>query len=128
MFQGYYTGISGIQTHQYGLDVVADNLANVSTTAFKSTTTEFSDLFSKVVKGAGSPTSNDIGYGTKLQATSVQFLQGAVMPSDRFSDLSIEGDGWFGTTSKNGTFYTRDGHFLFAACCSDGNVCAFQNG
>jgi flagellar hook protein FlgE len=113
MFQGYYTGISGIQTHQYGLDVVADNLANVSTTAFKSTTTEFSDLFSKVVKGAGSPTSNDIGYGTKLQATSVQFLQGAVMPSDRFSDLSIEGDGWFGTTSKNGTFYTRDGHFLF---------------
>ena len=113
MFQGYYTGISGIQTHQYGLDVVADNLANVSTTAYKSTTTEFSDLFSKVVKGAGSPTSNDVGYGTKLQATSVQFLQGSIMPSDRFSDLSIEGDGWFGATSKENNFYTRDGHFLF---------------
>ncbi len=113
MFQGYYTGISGIQTHQYGLDVVADNLANVSTTAYKSTSTEFSDLFSKVVSGGGSPTSNDVGYGTKLQATSVQFLQGSIMPSDRFSDLAIEGDGWFAATSKGGNFYTRDGHFLF---------------
>lgn len=113
MFQGYYTGISGIQTHQYGLDVVADNLANVSTTAFKSTTTEFADIFSKTVYSGGSPTSNDVGYGSKLQATSVQFLQGSIMPSDRFSDLAIEGDGWFGATSKENNFYTRDGHFLF---------------
>ncbi len=115
MFQGYYTGISGIQTHQYGLDVISENLANVSTTAYKSTTTEFSDLFSKVINNGGSPTSNDIGYGTKLQTTSVQFLQGSILPSDRFSDLAIEGDGWFATTSKGENFYTRDGHFLFDA-------------
>lgn len=114
MTQGYYTGISGIQTSQYGLDVVADNLSNVSTTAFKSSTAEFADLFSKVLNTSGnSPIASDIGYGSHLQATSVQFLQGSVLPSDRFSDLAIEGDGWFGAVSKEDSFYTRDGHFLF---------------
>ena len=112
MFQGFYTGISGIQTHQYGLDVVADNLSNVSTTAYKSATTEFSDLFSKTLKNGKSPTSNDIGYGTQLQATTVQYTQGSIMPSDRFSDLSLEGAGWFGVTSGDNQFFTRDGHFL----------------
>lgn len=115
MFQGYYTGISGLQTHQYGLDVVSDNLANVSTTAFKATTAEFADLFGNALsKGStGLPTSNDIGLGSRLQATTFQFQQGSLMPSDRFNDLALEGNGWFGVTSKDNTYYTRDGHFLF---------------
>jgi flagellar hook protein FlgE len=112
MMQGFYTGVSGIQTHQYGLDVIADNLANVSTTAYKSATTEFADLFSKVVQSGGTPTANDIGYGTRLQATTIQFAQGSVIPSDRFNDLSLEGHGWFGVTSGDNQFFTRDGHFL----------------
>lgn len=113
MTQGYYAGITGIQTHQYGLDVIADNLANVGTTGYKATTTEFADLFSKVIKG-NTPTSNDIGHGVKLQATSFQMQQGALMPSDRFNDLALEGDGWFGAvTTKGKQYYTRDGSFEF---------------
>ncbi len=78
--------------------------------------TEFADLFSKVVSGTGkTPTSNDIGYGSRVQATSIQFAQGAIMPSDRFSDLSLEGSGWFGVLSKDEQYFTRDGHFLFDA-------------
>jgi len=114
--QGYYAGIAGIQTNQYGLDVVSDNLANMSTTAYKSTTTEFADLFSKAVSSTGkTPTSNDIGYGSRVQATTIQFAQGAIMPSDRFSDLSLEGSGWFGVLSKDEQYFTRDGHFLLDA-------------
>lgn len=112
MTQGYYAGISGIQTNQYGLDVISDNLANVSTTAYKSSTAEFADLFSKVIKG-NTPTSNDIGYGSKLQATSFQFAQGTLMPSERFNDLALEGNGWFGVTAKGKTSFTRDGSFSF---------------
>ncbi len=113
MTQGYYSGITGIQTHQYGLDVIADNLANVATTGYKATTTEFADLFSKVI-GNNTPTSNDIGHGVKLQATSFQMQQGALMPSDRFNDLALEGNGWFGVmTTKDKHYYTRDGSFEF---------------
>lgn len=117
MTQGYYAGISGIQTHQYGLDVIADNLANTSTTAYKSTSTEFSDLFSKAItsSNATTPTSDDIGFGVQLQAASFQMEQGSLMPSDRFSDLAIEGNGWFGAISKDQDYFTRDGHFTFDA-------------
>lgn len=115
MFQGFYTGISGIQTHQYGLDVVSDNLSNSSTTAFKATTAEFADLFGTVLSNGGTslPTTNDIGLGTKVQATIFQMQQGSLMPSDRFNDLAIEGNGWFGVTTNKDNYYTRDGHFLF---------------
>lgn len=115
MTQGYYAGISGMQTNQYGLDVVSDNLANISTTGYKSSTTEFADLFSKTLSStsANTPTANDIGLGVRLQATTTQFEQGALMPSDRFNDLALEGNGWFGVSSKNNNYYTRDGHFSF---------------
>ncbi len=115
MTQGYYAGIMGIQTHQYGLDVISDNLANSSTTAYKSTTTEFADLFSKVINSnTSTPTSDDIGYGVKLQATSFQFQQGALMPSDRYTDLALEGNGWFGVMTTNDKYYySRDGSFSF---------------
>lgn len=115
MTQGYYAGIMGIQTHQYGLDVISDNLANSGTTAYKSTTTEFADLFSKVINGnTTTPTSDEIGYGVKLQATSFQFAQGALMPSDRYNDLALEGNGWFGVMTTNDKYYySRDGSFSF---------------
>jgi flagellar hook protein FlgE len=113
MTQGYYAGISGLQSNQYGLDVIADNLANTSTTGYKSSTAEFSDIFSKVVSAGNTPTSNDIGYGSKLQATSFQFQQGTLMPSDRFNDLALEGNGFFGAASNNEVSYTRDGSFAF---------------
>lgn len=117
MTQGYYAGISGIQSNQYGLDIISDNLANTSTTGYKGTTAEFSDLFSKALSGndAKTPTSDDIGFGVKLQATTYQLQQGALIPSDRFSDLALEGNGWFGITAKNNTYFTRDGHFTFDA-------------
>jgi len=114
MTQGYYAGISGLQTNQYGLDVIADNLSNTSTIGFKSSSTEFSDLFSRVMSSDSStPTYDDIGYGAQLQATSFNFAQGTPMPTERFSDLAIEGNGWFGIQSKDQMVFTRDGQFMF---------------
>ena len=113
MTQGYYAGISGLQSNQVGLDVISNNLSNISTTAYKGSTAEFADLFSKVVSGGNTPTSNDIGYGARLQATTIQFTQGSMLASDRFNDLALEGDGWFGVTSNKQTSFTRDGTFAF---------------
>ncbi|MCX6061123.1 MAG: flagellar hook-basal body complex protein [Campylobacterales bacterium] len=123
MTQGYYAGISGLQSNQYALDVVSNNLANISTTAYKGSTAEFADIFSKVISSGNTPTANDIGYGARLQTTSIQFKQGSMLSSDRFTDLALEGNGWFGVTSKNQTSFTRDGTFAFdTAQTVNGNV------
>ncbi|OYZ62016.1 MAG: hypothetical protein B7Y17_04540, partial [Sulfuricurvum sp. 24-42-5] len=90
MTQGYYAGLSGIQTHQYGLDVVSDNLANVNTIGYRGSNTEFASLLStKVVSaGAKTPTSNDLELGVRLQATTMNTTGGTLINTDRFSDLS----------------------------------------
>ena len=117
MTQGYYAGISGLVSNQYGLDVISDNLANASTTGFKSSSTEFADLFTQAIvsSGGSTPTSNDIGGGVRLQATSYQMAQGTLMPSDRVTDLALQGNGWFGVTGNNQEYFTRDGSFSFDA-------------
>lgn len=115
MMQGFYASITGMQTNQYGLDVIADNLANVETVGFKSSSTEFADLFSKVISSnASTPTYDEIGYGTKLSATNFDFSQGTLMPTDNQYDLAIDGNGWFAVTGLNNqTYFTRDGQFHF---------------
>ncbi|WP_295053965.1 flagellar hook-basal body complex protein [Sulfuricurvum sp.] len=114
MNQAYYTGISGVMSFQYGMDVVADNLANVNTIGYKGSTAEFSDLFTNALVSAGkTPTANDIGIGTKLQATTTQMLNGSLLDSERFNDLAISGNGWFGVVSGKDDYYTRAGNFVF---------------
>lgn len=114
MNQAYYSGISGVMSFQYGMDVVADNLANVNTVGFKGSTAEFADLFSTALVSAGkTPTSNDIGIGSKLQATTTQMQNGSLLDSERFNDLAISGNGWFGVVSGKDTYYTRAGNFVF---------------
>lgn len=102
-------------THQYGMDVVSDNLANVNTVGFKGVNAEFSDLFANALVSAGgsTPTANDVGLGSRLQATTTQMHIGSLFATERFSDLAIKGDGWFGVVSGQDTYYTRAGNFVF---------------
>ncbi len=120
MTQGYYAGISGLVSNQYALDVISDNLANVSTTGFKSSTAEFADLFTEAIasSNASSPTSDNVGVGVRLQATSAQMSQGSLMPTDRVTDLALQGNGWFGVAGNNQDYFTRNGSFSFDAAQS----------
>lgn len=114
MNQAYYTGISGVMTYQMGMDVVSDNIANVNTVGYKGSTAEFSDLLTqKLVSTGQTPTSNDIGLGSKLQSTTTQMQNGSLLASERFNDLAISGNGWFGIVSGKDTSYTRAGNFVF---------------
>lgn len=115
MTQGYYAGISGLQSNQYGIDVLSNNLDNVNTVGFRSYNTEFADLFTQklVSAGASTPTSNDIGVGSRLQATTMNTQRGSLMNTDRMSDLAIAGNGWFGIVSGTKDYYTRAGSFVF---------------
>lgn len=115
MTQGFYAGLSGVQTHQYGIDVVSDNLANVNTVGYRGSSTEFASLLSEKVTSAGSatPISNDIESGVRLQATTMDTAGGTLINTDRFNDLAIGGNGWFGVVSGKNDYYTRAGNFVF---------------
>ncbi|MCK9472965.1 flagellar hook protein FlgE [Sulfurimonas sp.] len=115
MSQAFYTGINGIKTHQYGIDVISDNLANINTVGFRGYTTEFSSLFEEalVTASASSSVSSSIGIGSKLNSVVMNEGKGVIQLSDRSTDLAILGDGWFGIQAEGKPIYTRDGAFSF---------------
>lgn len=115
MSQAFYTGINGIKAHQYGIDVISDNLSNISTNGFRGYTTEFSSLFEEALVTASSfsNASSGVGIGTKLNTVAMNESQGIFKLSDRSTDLAIMGDGWFGIQAEGKPLYTRDGAFTF---------------
>jgi flagellar hook protein FlgE len=121
MNSSFYNGIAGIKTHQFGLDVWADNIANANKTGFRGSTPEFSTVFSQTMtESPTTPTANDIGVGSRASATTTQFQQGAVTKTENQFDLALNGDGWFGVTTQSGArFFTRAGIFNKDA---DGNL------
>ena len=114
MTQAYYTGISGIRNNSIGIDVIANNLANISTTGYRGYTTEFSTLFEDALS-TGSVFKDAVGDGVRVQATSMLKDQGSLSLSDKSTDIALIGDGWFGIQQNGQPVYTRDGSFTFDA-------------
>lgn len=116
------TGLNALST---ALDVTANNLANVNTTAFKASRTNFEDLFylERSQPGIGdqngnaNPTGLQIGLGVSVSGTSLDVSQGSLEPTSDNFDLAIMGDGWFQVNidsqnvSPDGYGYTRAGDF-----------------
>ena len=111
------TGMTGMETK---LDTVANNLANMNTTAFKRDRANFEDLiyhheqFPGIQDSAGqyTPTGTQIGMGVRMQSTQTEFTEGTLSQTGQELDVAIEGTGFFQVTSPDGTIeYTRAGNF-----------------
>ncbi len=104
---------------QAKLDVIANNLANTETTAFKADRPNFEDLFYRQDKyptqdssGAYAPTGIATGTGSRLQSTQSNFTQGSLQQTGNALDLAIQGQGFFQIKDPSGTvYYTRSGNF-----------------
>ena len=117
MSQAFYTGLSGLRSNQYAIDVVSDNLANISTVGFRGSEYEFSSLFGDMINtdaNSGSGNSS-VSLGTQMQSTSLKTSVGSLAPTERSTDLAILGNGWFGVQGEGDPVYTRDGAFTFDA-------------
>jgi flagellar hook protein FlgE len=98
------TALSGLNAAQTGLDTVSNDLANASTTAFKSQTALFEDVYP-----AGQ--TNSPGFGAETEGMDTDLSQGGETTTGNPLDAMIQGDGYF-VVSNNGTQqYTRDGAF-----------------
>lgn len=120
MIRSLYTGTTGMNGQQLAMDVIAHNLANVSTTGFKKSNTDFQDLLYETLKVPGSQTSNDtespsgimVGMGVRPAAVTKIFTQGELIQTENELDVAIEGQGFFEIELPNGTSgYTRAGAF-----------------
>ena len=119
MIRAMWTAASGMGAQQMMIDVMANNLANVSTTGFKKSRTEFEDLFYEAYGEKGSPTAEggtvpvgiEVGMGTRPVAVQKIFTQGDYMETKNQLDLAIEGNGFFLLLSDGDELYTRDGAF-----------------
>ncbi len=106
-----YTGVSGMTAQGEALGVIGDNIANSNTTGFKASRAEFQDIISKNLKGILG--GNQIGRGVKIGAVNPILSQGNVDPTEKATDLSISGDGYFVLRGTDGESFTRDGSFHF---------------
>ena len=117
MNSSFYNGISGIKTQQFGLDVWANNIANIDTMGYKGYTPEFSSLFATTLSGGGLESIySDKGMGAQSQTTALNVSQGVLQNTDKPFDLAINGEGWFGVIGQTGeTYYTRAGEYSIDA-------------
>lgn len=122
MIRAMSSALSGLRNHQLMLDVVGNDIANVSTVGFKSSTAIFSDLLTQTLKGAGAPSAGlggtnaaQIGLGARLAGTVQSFTQGSLQNTGRSTDLAIQGDGFFVVQSNGQQMYTRAGAFTLDA-------------
>ena len=120
MLRALYTAATGMIAQQLNLDVIANNLANVNTTAFKKSTAEFQDLMYEIIEEPGtsssnsgnSPTGIQLGRGVRPAAVGKLFSQGDFQSTGNNLDIGIEGEGFFQLTLPSGeTAYTRNGSF-----------------
>jgi flagellar hook protein FlgE len=122
MLRSMYSGVSGLRSHQTMMDVIGNNIANVNTVGFKTSTAVFQDLLSQQLTGAGAPTAINggtnpaqVGLGVKLAGTSLSFTQGANQMTGKSTDLAIQGDGFFSVKQSGQSLYTRAGALSFDA-------------
>jgi flagellar basal-body rod protein FlgG len=115
---------TGMQAQQMQLDVISNNLANVSTNGFKRATAVFEDLMYQNLRQVGAntaeqaelPTGLQVGLGVRTVATSRNFTQGSLQQSGNALDLAVNGGGFFQVQMPDGTTgYTRDGSFQLDA-------------
>ena len=127
MSQALHTASTGINAGQQQINVIANNVANINTTAYKSANMTFETLYSRnlsygsaATKDGGGTNPKQIGLGVKIGGITRDFTNGDFVSTGRDMDLMISGNGFFVVQDSDGKlYYTRDGVF---STDSEGNV------
>lgn len=121
MMRSLYSGVAGLKTHQTRMDVIGNNIANVNTTAYKSSSMTFSELMSQTTQkasganattGVGGTNAKQIGLGVKAGAINTAITtQGSSQSTGNPFDIMITGGNFFVVSNGSENFFTRDGSF-----------------
>ena len=136
MLPAMYTAIGGLQNHQLMLDVTAANIANVDTVGYKAQRTDFEAMVAQQLRGASAPSTTggiggtnpeEVGLGMTVGSIGTVLTQGSMQTTGQWSDLAINGDGYFivsnsqnpNTATAPTIAFTRSGNFTVD---SNGNL------
>lgn len=134
MMRAMYSGVAGLKTHQTKMDVIGNNIANVNTVAFKSSSTTFNEIMYQNLSGASGPTAGgrggvnakQIGLGVTTASTTVNISSpGATQTTGDAFDLAITGDSFFVVNDGVSNFFTKAGAFYIDGA---GNLAMKSNG
>lgn len=143
MMRSLWTAASGMRAQQTNVDTIANNIANVNTTGYKSQEASFKSLLyqnlqSTSTNNAGElkPVAAEVGLGSRVAAITSDFDQGKLTPSTNPFAMAIEGKGFFQVRVPSGEIqYTRDGSFNVSPtdkgnllCTTDGYPVLDTNG
>ena len=135
MMRSMYSGVSGLKTHQTKMDVIGNNIANVNTVAYKSSSITFSELMYQTTQkssgpndltGTGGTNARQIGLGVQSAAINTAISsQGATQTTGNPFDLCITGQSFFVVSDGSDNYFTRAGAFTVDAV---GNLVMTSNG
>lgn len=139
MMRAMYSGVSGLKTHQTKMDVIGNNIANVNTVGFKSSSVTFSEIMYQNLSGASGPNAltgtggvnaKQIGLGVTTGSTSVNITgAGASQTTGRAFDIKLNdtnsATSFFIVSNGSGTQFTRAGSFYVDGA---GNLCMTSTG
>lgn len=119
MIRSLNNGRAGLTSYQQGIDVIANNIANINTTGYKTKSVVFSDMLSQNMKGASagnelssSTNPKQIGLGVRVAATRTAInKQGAMESSDNVFDMYLKGNSFFVVEKDGANGYTKSGIF-----------------
>ncbi|MBE5910604.1 flagellar hook-basal body protein [Pseudobutyrivibrio sp.] len=121
MMRSLWSAATGMKGQQVSVDTIANNLANVNTTGYKSQSTQFKTLLYQTMEststngqGETKPTSAQVGLGTRVASINANFAQGATLANESPTAMAIVGDGFFAVQDGEETHYTRNGNFGWA--------------
>ena len=112
MVRSLYSGVAGMVTHQSKMDVIGNNIANVSTYGYKSSRASFRDVYYQTnsAASAATPTSGgvnptQIGYGSKLGSVDVNHSQSVMSTTGYTLDVAIAGEGYLQVMDADGNIF-----------------------
>jgi flagellar basal-body rod protein FlgG len=136
MMRSLYTAATGMISEQTNVDTIANNLANVNTTGYKTERTEFKSLLYQTLQtrtttanGEQKPVGAQVGLGTRVAATTSMFTEGSQYTTENQTDFMLDGNGFFAVRGADGeTYYTRNGSFSWSLDGSGNTILATKEG
>src|SRR6476469_6091691 len=102
MLRSMFSAISGLRAPQTKMDVVGNNIANVNTVGYKSSSTVLEDTLSQLLRNGSAPTATtagtnpaQVGLGVRVADITTNFQEGSAQSTGRSTDFMINGDGFF---------------------------------
>lgn len=131
MMRSLWTAASGMRAQQVNVDTIANNVANINTTGYKTQQASFKSLLYQNLQststnnaGENKPVAAEVGLGSRVAAITSTFTQGNLTQVENPFSMALEGDGFFQIRTEDGELqYTRDGAFEVSPVANGNMLC-----